>query len=76
VYANETPCANLKIYHIKRHSLHFRNLIWVYTTYLEIPFKEVRTMMLPEPFRFLRIGWWVVHIIGISLVFYLGYKFG
>jgi hypothetical protein len=38
--------------------------------------KEVRAMMLPEPFRFLRIGWWVVHIIGISLVFYLGSKFG
>jgi hypothetical protein len=33
-------------------------------------------MMLPEPFRFLRIGWWIVHIIGISLVFYLGHKFG
>jgi len=36
----------------------------------------VRIIMLPEPFRFLRIGWWVVHIIGISLVFYLGHKFG
>jgi len=35
----------------------------------------VRTM-LPEPFRFLRIGWWIVHIIGISLVFYLGHKLG
>ena len=32
--------------------------------------------MLPESMRFLKIGWWVVHVIGISLVFYLGHKFG
>ncbi len=29
-------------------------------------------MMLPEPFRFMKIGWWIVHIIGITLVFLLG----
>ncbi len=29
-------------------------------------------MKLPETFRFMRLGWWIVHIVGISLVFYLG----
>ncbi|MFA0766006.1 MAG: hypothetical protein BDTLLHRC_000959 [Candidatus Fervidibacter sp.] len=29
-------------------------------------------MQLPEPFRFLRIGWWIIHIIAIGLVFWLG----
>ncbi len=29
-------------------------------------------MQLPEPFRFLRIGWWIVHIIAIATVFWLG----
>jgi hypothetical protein len=33
-------------------------------------------MMLPEPFRILSRGRFVVHVIGISLVFYLGSKFG
>lgn len=33
-------------------------------------------MQLPESFRFLRIGWWIVHIIGISVVFYIGYMVG
>jgi len=33
-------------------------------------------MQLPESFRFLRIGWWIVHIIGISVVFYIGYTAG
>lgn len=33
-------------------------------------------MNLPEPFRFLKIGWWVVHLVGISVVFYVGYLFG
>jgi hypothetical protein len=37
---------------------------------------EVKIMQLPESFRFLRIGWWVVHIIAISAVFFLGYYFG
>jgi hypothetical protein len=31
---------------------------------------------LPESFQFLHGGWFVVHIIGISVVFYLGYKLG
>jgi len=34
--------------------------------------KEVRAVQLPEPFRFLRIGWWIIHIIAIGLVFLLG----
>ena len=29
-------------------------------------------MQLPEAFRFMRIGWWIVHIIGITVVFLLG----
>lgn len=29
-------------------------------------------MQLPEPFRFMRIGWWIVHIVGITIVFLLG----
>ena len=33
-------------------------------------------MQLPESFRFLRLGWWIVHIIGIGVVFYLGTLFG
>lgn len=28
---------------------------------------------LPKPFRFLGIGWIIVHVIAISLVFYLGH---
>jgi len=31
---------------------------------------------LPETLQFLHGGWFVVHIIGISLVAYLGYKLG
>lgn len=33
-------------------------------------------MNLPEPFRFMKLGWWIVHIVGIALVFYLGATFG
>lgn len=33
-------------------------------------------MQLPEAFRFMRIGWWIVHIVGIAAVFYLGTLFG
>ena len=28
--------------------------------------------LLPESFRFLRIGWWITHLIAIPLVFVLG----
>ncbi|MGA2322895.1 MAG: hypothetical protein ABSG22_03510 [Sedimentisphaerales bacterium] len=31
---------------------------------------------LPESFQFLHGGWFVVHIIGIAVVAYLGYKLG
>jgi len=31
-------------------------------------------MDLPKPFRFLGPGWFVIHIIAIPLVFYLGHK--
>ncbi|MEN6389972.1 MAG: hypothetical protein ABFD04_06110 [Syntrophomonas sp.] len=27
-------------------------------------------------FQFLRSGWWVLHVIAIVAVFYLGYLFG
>jgi len=30
-------------------------------------------MNLPEPLRFLNWGWWIVHVIAIPLVFYIGY---
>ncbi len=29
-------------------------------------------MQLPESFRFMKAGWWIVHIIGIAVVFLLG----
>lgn len=32
--------------------------------------------MLPETFHFLGLGWWVVHIVAIVAVFYIGYIFG
>ncbi|HIJ73860.1 MAG TPA: hypothetical protein HPP83_07145 [Candidatus Hydrogenedentes bacterium] len=32
--------------------------------------------MLPETFHFLGLGWWVVHIVAIVAVFYIGYMFG
>ena len=31
---------------------------------------------LPETFQFLHGGWFLVHIIGISVVGFLGYKLG
>lgn len=31
---------------------------------------------LPVSFQFLHGGWFVVHIIGISVALYLGYKLG
>jgi len=27
-------------------------------------------------FRFLRVGWWVWHVVAIGIVFYLGYLYG
>jgi len=32
--------------------------------------------ILPETFGFLGVGWWVVHVIAIPLVGYLGYLIG
>jgi hypothetical protein len=31
---------------------------------------------LPEVFQFLNIGWWIAHILLISVVFYAGYWYG
>ena len=33
-------------------------------------------VVLPESLQFLHGGWFVVHIIAIAVVFYLGYKLG
>ncbi len=27
-------------------------------------------------FHFLKVGWWVLHVIGIAAVFYLGFLYG
>lgn len=27
-------------------------------------------------FSFLKVGWWVLHLIAIAIVFYLGYAYG
>ncbi|MFP4057485.1 MAG: hypothetical protein ACLF0G_11505 [Candidatus Brocadiia bacterium] len=32
--------------------------------------------VLPETFHFLQLGWWVVHIIAIPLVGFIGYTMG
>lgn len=32
--------------------------------------------MLPETFHFLGLGWWIVHIISIPVVGYIGYVIG
>ncbi len=29
--------------------------------------------LLPESFRFLNVGWWIVHLIAIPLVFLIGW---
>jgi hypothetical protein len=33
-------------------------------------------VVLPRALQFLNGGWWVVHVIGIGVVGYLGYKVG
>ena len=35
--------------------------------------KVIRLVDLPKAFRFLGAGWFVVHVIAIALVFYLGH---
>ena len=30
-------------------------------------------MAVPRPFRFLNPGWWLVHLVGISVVYALGH---
>ncbi|MGE5405160.1 MAG: hypothetical protein ACM3PP_09475 [Candidatus Saccharibacteria bacterium] len=37
--------------------------------------RETKTIELGT-FSFLQLGWWVLHIIAIVLVFYLGHLFG
>lgn len=32
--------------------------------------------MLPQTFRFLYLGWWIVHLVAIPLVFVLGFLVG
>ena len=33
-------------------------------------------VVLPEGLRFFTIGWWVVHLLGVALVFAWGYRRG
>jgi len=33
-------------------------------------------MELPETFHFLHLGWWIVHVIAIAVVFYIGLSVG
>ncbi len=32
--------------------------------------------ILPETFEFLRVGWWIVHLVGIPVVGFVGYMIG
>jgi len=32
--------------------------------------------LLPETFQFLNLGWWIVHVIGIVVVFLIGLAAG
>lgn len=32
--------------------------------------------LLPESWQFLRWGWWVVHLVAIPLVFFIGFLVG
>ena len=34
------------------------------------------TEILPEAFQFLHVGWWIVHVIAIPLVLYIGFTLG
>ncbi len=38
-------------------------------------FKPLTSMGMGDYFRFLQPGWWIVHLIGISLVYALGNLF-
>lgn len=33
-------------------------------------------VVLPEAFEFLNIGWWVLHLVAIPLVFFIGMAVG
>jgi hypothetical protein len=33
-------------------------------------------MSIPEPIQFLNWGWWIIHVVGISLVFTIGMAVG
>ena len=33
-------------------------------------------MELPETFHFLNLGWWLVHVVAVALVFYIGLSVG
>jgi hypothetical protein len=34
------------------------------------------SMVLPEAFQFLNIGWWAVHIVAICVVGFISFKIG
>lgn len=40
------------------------------------PLLFANSEMLPDTFRFLGLGWWVIHIIAIPVVGYIGYSIG
>jgi len=39
-------------------------------------YMNLLSVVLPRAFQFLNGGWWFVHLIGIGVVGYLGYKLG
>jgi len=39
-------------------------------------YMNLLSVVLPRTLQFLNGGWWLVHLIGIGVVGYLGYKLG
>ena len=31
---------------------------------------------LPETFHFLHPGWWLIHVVGVAVIFYIGFLLG
>jgi hypothetical protein len=37
---------------------------------------EAEHELLPETFEFLNLGWWILHLVGIPVVFLIGFLVG
>jgi hypothetical protein len=37
---------------------------------------EILGIVVPEPIQFLNWGWWIIHVIGIAVVFVIGMTVG